>query len=90
MMYVERAITSDMAALSRGTTGDKTTRSASEKVRDWSVNTDTAGFVHKAMLLPLDISPAAIEEARALVASGQLDSASAIRRAASAIADLGI
>jgi hypothetical protein len=89
-MYVERAINSDLAAIARGTTGDKTARSSTDKTRHWSVDTDTAGFVRKAVSLPLDVPASVIEEAKALVASGQLDSAAAIRQVALTIANLGI
>jgi hypothetical protein len=89
-MYVERAINSDMAAIARATTGEKAAKTSADKSRNWSVDTDTAGFVRKAMSLPLEISPATIEEARELIASGQLDSATAIRQVAAAVVNLGI
>jgi hypothetical protein len=89
-MYIERAITSDMASLSRGVSGDKSAKPSTGKARDWSVDTDTTGFVRKALSLPLDVPASAIEKARMLVEAGQLDAPAAIRQAASAIADLGI
>lgn len=89
-MYVERAINSDMAAIARGVTGEKTAKTSGDKTRNWSVDTDTAGFVRKALSLPLDVPASAIEEAKALVASGQLDSAAAIRQVAASIARFGI
>jgi hypothetical protein len=89
-MYIERTVNSEVAAAARGIGGDKAARTSADKSRNWSVDTDTAGFVHKALSLPLDIPVSVIEETKALVASGQLDSASAIRQVAKTIADLGI
>lgn len=89
-MYIERAINSDMAAIARASTGEKPVRTSAEKSRNWSVDTDTAGFVRKALALPLDVPASEIEKAKALIASGQLDSASAIRQVARSIANTGI
>jgi hypothetical protein len=89
-MYVERAVNSDLAALARGGAGDKAAKAPTDKPRILSVDTDTAGFVRKAISLPYDVPASVIEQAKALVASGQLDSASAIRQVATTIANIGI
>jgi hypothetical protein len=89
MMHINRTTSSDVNALSQGSIFDKPAK-ASDNGKVYSVQTDSAGFVEKALSLSGDSSSSAIEEAKALLAAGRLDTPEAIRQAAANIALRGI
>lgn len=58
--------------------------------RGLSVDTDTAGYVQRALSHRSGLNSSLIEEARMLLAGGYGDSPAAIRQAAASIVSLGI
>ena len=71
---------------------DKPSKAVSSTERKDSLSVDTAGYVAKARTLPTDgaASAAAIEAARALIASGEIDSLETIMETARNIVERGI
>jgi hypothetical protein len=92
-MQVNRTDNTDIKALTTGAGSEKPARVAQEtEAKDVSVSVDAAGYIEKALTLPTDAagSAAAIDEAKALLASGELDKFEAIREAARSIVVKGI
>jgi hypothetical protein len=89
-MYINRTDSSNINAMPQGGLPDKQARATTAGEGILSVSTDTDGYAEKALSLSPRSAPTAIEEAKALIASGRLDTLDAIRQAAANIAARGI
>ncbi len=89
-MQISRTSNVDISSLSGGLRPDGAGGSRAGGVSAWSVETDTAGYVRKALSLTGEAAASSIGEARALLSGGQLDSPAAIRAAATNLVTLGI
>ncbi len=89
-MQVNRTENTDVRALTQGL-GDKPVKAADNTGRKDSLSVDTAGYVARAMALPTDgaASTAAIEAAKALIASGEIDNPATILETARNIVERG-
>jgi hypothetical protein len=89
-MQVNRPHNTDIKALTQGITEKPSKASASAETKD-SLSVGTAGYVVKALALSMDgaASAAAIEAAKALIASGEIDSPEMINGAARMIVERG-
>jgi hypothetical protein len=89
-MQINRTDNTDIKALTQGIT-DKPAKAANAQTKD-SASVDTTGYVARALALPMDgaASAAAIDAAKALIASGEIDRFENIREAARNIVVRGI
>jgi hypothetical protein len=88
-MQISRTSNADISSLSQGLRPDGSAGPRAGGISAWSVDTDTAGYVRKALSHSCD-SASSTDQAKALLAAGQLDSPAAIREAATNLATLGI
>ncbi len=88
-MQVNRTDNLDIAVLAQGLT-DKQARTAPKAEKMDSLSIGAEGYISQALGLPKDGRSEAIEEAKALLASGGLDSMEAIREAAMNMVKRGI
>jgi|GEM_PF-5340837 len=90
-MQVNRTESTDIKALAQGTR-DLPAKAAANIDNKDSLNVETAGYVNRALALPMDgaASAAAIEAAKALIASGEIDSPETIIETARSIVVRGI
>ncbi|HSV27668.1 MAG TPA: hypothetical protein VLH60_07220 [Sedimentisphaerales bacterium] len=89
MMQINRTGNDEIGPLQFSVPHDVAVRAGGGSGRSLSVDTDTAGYVHKALSCRRDLNVSLIEEARALLAGGHCDSPAAIRQAAANIISLG-
>jgi hypothetical protein len=88
-MQINRIDSFDLAALAQGLTDKQAKPTAgTEKMDSLSVGAET--YVSQALALPKDGRREAIEEAKALLASGELDNIENIREAAANMVKRGI
>lgn len=90
MMQINRTGNADIISLSRGLRLDGSVRPGAKGARALSVETDTAGYVGKALSLSSEPGASRISEARAFLAGGGGESPAAIREAAGNLVTLGI
>jgi hypothetical protein len=91
MMLIDRTKNSDINALAYDAMQGKPARAAAGRTGAYAVDTDTAGYVARALSLSsVPTSSSAVDEARALLAAGLLDSADAARQAAANLVTRGI
>jgi hypothetical protein len=90
-MQINRTDNSDVKAMTQGATDKPAKAVANTEARD-SASVDTTGYVARAIALPMDgaASAAAVDEAKALIASGEIDRLDLIREAARNIVVRGI
>ncbi len=90
-MQVNRTENTDVRALTQGLS-EKPAKVAGSTEQTDSLSVDTAGYVARAQALPMDgaASVAAIEAAKALIASGEIDNPATIIETARNIVERGI
>ena len=89
-MHINRTDSSNINVLPQGGLPDKQAKATAASARILSVDTDTDGYAEKALSLSPESAPTNIEEVKALLAAGRLDTPDAIRQAAANIAARGI
>ena len=90
MMHIERTTNSDIDPLAHGALSDRPARTSGSSDRGYEVDTDPAGYVHKALSMSSTPAAESISRARALLASSYLDSPATCRQAAANLAMLGV
>jgi hypothetical protein len=88
-MQVNRTDNLDIRALTQGLT-DKPAKAAASTEKTDSLSVGAGGYIEQALALPMDGRASAIEEAKGLLASGELDRLENIREAAEKMVSRGI